>query len=59
MNMMKIGTIAGALTGIGMSPKEEYQTLSKLGFDSIDYSLMYDYKDALWKLPDRELCSKL
>lgn len=56
--MMKIGTIAGALTGIGMSSEEEYQTLAKLGFDSIDYSLMYNYKDPLWKLPDRELRSK-
>ena len=55
MDMMKIGTIPGALADSGMSPKEEYETLSKLGFNSIDYPLMYPFKDALWKISDREL----
>jgi len=52
---MKIGTLRGALMELGLSDEELYKTYSEIGIDSIDYSLMNDYKHPLWQLTDEEL----
>ena len=52
---MKIGTLRGVLMELELPDEELYQTLHDIGFDSIDYSLMFSYKHPIWQLSDEEL----
>ena len=52
---MKIGTQMGFQTNMDFAEGEEYQFLSDLGFQSVDYPLFKNYKDPMWQLPDDEL----
>lgn len=57
--MMRLGIKCNFLDDIGITDDEKYRIVAKMGFDSVDYMLQYDYKHPIWQLSDEELKIKM